>query len=167
MALGHNWLPTSIEVMHLHAYFAQAIQPGQSPLLQYPSIDPESLKQGSSLTDFLQDREQAKGLINASKHIGKLEIVDAQFKVIGERLVTPGAFVQLVFKLRLDSPLSDGVAANKLESEDKSAEEEKDKAFLISKGDTETLPGYKAQWAHAPHWPAVCLMICDREINLD
>jgi translocation protein SEC63 len=85
--------------------------------------------------------------------------VDAQFKVIGERLVTPGAFVQLVFKLRLVSPLSDGVAAKKQENEDKVAEEDKDKAFLISKGDMEELPGYKAQWAHAPHWPAVCLII--------
>lgn len=79
--------------------------------------------------------------------------------MIGERLVTPGAFVQLVFKLRLASPLADNTVAKKLDTEDKTAEEEADKAFLISKNDTEEIPGYEAQWAHAPHWPAVSIFI--------
>lgn len=80
MSLGHGWLPTSVDVMHLHAYFAQAVAPGQSPLLQYPTIDIETAKKASDMTNLLKDEDRRKVLMAASKHIGKLDVIDTQFK---------------------------------------------------------------------------------------
>ncbi|PVG00556.1 DnaJ-domain-containing protein [Serendipita vermifera] len=160
MSLGHGWLPTSIEIMHLHAYFSQAIEPGKSSLLQFPTITEESVKdiKDDDVTHLLkmlqEDRDRTKSLLSAASHVGRLDVVDAQFKVIGERLITPNAFVQLVFKVRLVAPLSeDPLDVNDLDSAALAAEEEADAAFLLSKGDTEDMPSYQPQWAHAPHWP--------------
>jgi len=76
--------------------------------------------------------------------------------VIGERLVTPGAFVQLVFKVRLLSTIPEVMTEPKTPNPvEKAADEEVDNAFLLSKSEIEDLPSYKPQWAHAPHWPAV------------
>lgn len=89
MALGHGWLPTSIEVMHLHAYFAQALLPGKLSLLQYPVTgeDVNGIKDGdlrSLIVKLETDRSKSFDLMTADHHIGRLEIVDAQFK--GQRL---------------------------------------------------------------------------------
>jgi hypothetical protein len=54
------------------------------------------------------------------------------------------------------APLSeDPLDANDLDSAALAAEEEADAAFLLTKGDTEDMPSYQPQWAHAPHWPVV------------
>jgi hypothetical protein len=86
MALGHGWLTTTLEVMHLHAYFAQALLPGKSILLQFPMITEDVLENAddsdaSALVSILQgDKDRAKSLLSAARHMGKLDIVDAQFK---------------------------------------------------------------------------------------
>jgi hypothetical protein len=86
MSLAHGWLPTSIEIMHLHAYFAQAIEPGKSSLLQFPTITEDSVKdiKDDDVTHLLkilqEDRERTKSLLSAASHIGRLDVVDAQFK---------------------------------------------------------------------------------------
>ncbi|KIM21614.1 hypothetical protein M408DRAFT_333359 [Serendipita vermifera MAFF 305830] len=161
MALGHGWLTTTVEVMRLHAYFAQALLPGKSQLLQFPMITEDALNganddDAAALVSILQnDKDRAKSLLSAARHMGKLDIVDAQFKVIGERIITPGAFVQLVFKVRLLSSLPEVISEPKTPNPvEKAAEDEADNAFLLSKSEIEDMPSYKPQWAHAPHWPA-------------
>lgn len=180
MALGHGWLQTTLEIMRLHAYFTQALLPGKSFLLQFPLITEDALRGAkdadvSALVSLLKsDKDRARSLLSAARHMGKLDVVDAQFKgkpilttqlvtnnslvVIGERLVTPGAFVQLVFKVRLLSSMPEVMAEpRELTAAEKAAEEEADNVFLMSKAEVEDLPSYQPQAAHAPHWPAVCI----------
>ena len=86
MALGHGWLTTTLEVMRLHAYFTQALLPGKSILLQFPMITEDLLKDASdsdmsALVSILKgDKDRAKSLLSAARHMGKLDVVDAQFK---------------------------------------------------------------------------------------
>jgi translocation protein SEC63 len=77
--------------------------------------------------------------------------------VIGERLVTAGAFVQLVFKARVVPTFAQVSKPPKQDPEDSDAEEEVETAFLMSKGEAEDMPSYKPEWSHAPHWPSVSL----------
>jgi translocation protein SEC63 len=85
MALGHGWLPTSIEVMHLHAYLAQALLPGKSSLLQYPVAedDVKDVKDGDLkplIIKLENDKSKAFDLMDADHHMGRLDITDAKFK---------------------------------------------------------------------------------------
>jgi len=88
------------------------------------------------------------------------------FKVIGERIITPSAIVQLVFKLRLVSPLESSLSTGGAESlvgetdvdtakRIATFEGERTQAFLNSKKEAEDLqpgdPGFG--FAHAPYWP--------------
>ena len=90
MALGHGWLTTTIETMRLHAYFAQAVLPGKSNLLQFPMITEDALKgaKGDDVTALVSilkgDKDRAKSLLSAARHMGKLDVVDAQFKGKGQ-----------------------------------------------------------------------------------
>ncbi|KAG8836210.1 secretory subunit [Serendipita sp. 399] len=159
MALGHGWLPTTIEIMHLHAYFSQALLPGRSNLLQFPVITEDALDgdRSAGLGKLLElvkdDPSKAKSLLVAVSHISRIDVYDASFKVVGERIITPGAFVQLVFKVRQVSLLSGSPPRKEQTPEEIAAEAATDTAFLASKAEVEDLPSYRSQWAHAPHWP--------------
>lgn len=77
--------------------------------------------------------------------------------VIDERIITPGAFVNIVFKARLSSPL-DHLAKSAGESKDVEAdvEAEDETAFLLGKKEGGDLKAEDApQSVHAPRWPAV------------
>lgn len=86
MALGHGWLTTTVEVMRLHAYFAQALLPGKSQLLQFPMITEDALNDAkgddvTALASLLQNnKDRARSLLSAARHMGKLDVVDAQFR---------------------------------------------------------------------------------------
>ncbi|KAG8826554.1 secretory subunit [Serendipita sp. 411] len=160
MALGHGWLPTTIEIMHLHAGFTQAILPGKSNILQFPLITEDALEgdTSSGLEKLLllvkDDPNRARGLLAATSHISRLDVYDASFRVVGERIITPGAFVQLTFKVRQVQLLSGSPARKEQTPEEVSAEAAADAAFLESKAEVEDIPSYQPQWAHAPYWPA-------------
>lgn len=72
--------------------------------------------------------------------------------VIGERLVTPGAFVQLVFKARVVPAFAQPSSSDRKNIEE---DEDAENTFLTSKTEAEDMPSYKPQWSHAPHWPSV------------
>ena len=77
--------------------------------------------------------------------------------VIDERIITPGAFVNIVFKARLSSPL-DHLAKSAEESkhDERDAEAEDETAFLLGKKEGGDLKAEDApQSVHAPRWPAV------------
>ena len=89
--------------------------------------------------------------------------------MIGERIITPSAIVQLVFKLRLVSPLEPSQSTGGAESvagktdvdtskRIATSESERTQAFLNSKKEAEDLqPGDSGfGFAHAPYWPEVC-----------
>ncbi|KAI8984903.1 DnaJ-domain-containing protein [Trametes punicea] len=165
ISMARNWLLPTLAAMRLHAFLAQAIPPSQADLkaAQLPGVDPSdaSALPKSESSDFAAaisslSNSKPSALPDAQKaleRLGHVEIVDASFKVIGERFVTPSAFVHLLVKLHLAPLTKDGrpVPLPKPETNEK-----RDNEFLNSKKDTEDLPqgGYVSGYAHAPHWPA-------------
>jgi len=116
------------------------------------------------LDDFVKalDEKQDDRLLDVRRAIakwGRLEIVDAAFKVIGERIVTPSSIVFLVVKLRLSPPSTSDVEKEldvaELKQNSRRNEEKKDEEFLASRNEMEDLSpnGTASGWAHAPYWP--------------
>ncbi|KAJ1308318.1 hypothetical protein OPQ81_004029 [Rhizoctonia solani] len=187
MTLSRNWAASSLQLMHLHAYLAQAILPSpliESPstaLLQYPNVkkeDTSGVHSGdvSELLSNLGDKDIASGIRAAAASSGKLDIIDAKFKVIGERIVTPNAIVNLLFRAQI-------VPRVKSEDKDKEAElsveeaktaakslEERENTFLATRHEAEPLDEEATEltrFAHAPHWPenrkpSWWVMICNQ-----
>ncbi|KAM5540600.1 hypothetical protein V8D89_005631 [Ganoderma adspersum] len=166
ITMSRNWLLPTIAAMRLHAYITQALLPSKVDLraAQLPGIqqsDAASLSSSES-SDFsdavssLSDSDSSE-LGNAQKAlewIGQTEIVDASFKVIGERFVTPSSFVHLLVKLRVVPLGKDGKVA--VVSKETKGTEKRDHEFLLSKKEMEDLPTGEpvSQYAHAPYWPA-------------
>ncbi|OSD01694.1 DnaJ-domain-containing protein [Trametes coccinea BRFM310] len=165
ISMARNWLLPTIAAMRLHAYLAQAIPPSPADLkaAQLPGIDPSdaSTLPKSESSDYAAaisslSKSESPALPEAQKaleRIGHTEIVDASFKVIDERYVTPSSFVHLLVKLRLAPLAKDGSAVPLPKPE---MSEKRDNEFLNSKKDTEDLPSgeYVSGYAHAPYWPA-------------
>ncbi|KAH9921565.1 DnaJ-domain-containing protein [Epithele typhae] len=161
ITMSRNWLLPTIAAMRLHAYLTQALLPSQSSskAAQIPGISPSD---ASGLPDFSAavaslSKSDSASLPDAQKalaRLGQTDIVDASFKVIGERFVTPSSFVNLVVKLRVTPFDKDGrpVAVPKSDKDT----EKRDSEFLVGKKDAEDLPeGHpEGAWAHAPYWPA-------------
>lgn len=125
MALARNWLTTSLLAMSLSQYIHQAVWSGDSELLQLPNVTPEVIKginkgRRRRITDLaglmeLDEQERRNALrilsdqeynqaINIAKQFPKLDVPNAFFKVLGEKVITPGALVTFVMKLRLLHP---------------------------------------------------------------
>lgn len=169
-SISRNWLFPTIHIMRLNAYLAQALPTNAAEreyLLQLPSISTEDLEevapQAKTMTDLLHALESKKDsraadVKRAIQKWGKAEIVDASFKVIGERVITPSSIIYLLVKLRLSPP-----GTKTAEPKDLTVDETKklvqrtdelDEAFLVSRNEAEELPGTsEATSAHAPYWP--------------
>ncbi|KZO93774.1 DnaJ-domain-containing protein [Calocera viscosa TUFC12733] len=166
IALAHNWLSLSVKVMRLQAALAQAVVPGspRAAVKQLPKIKneevsvdaPDNVETWLKLWQKFGDArlEEAK---KAFSRWGRLEVVDAYFKVIDEKVVTPGAIVFLVLKLRLQPPaiLANGQASKSLEQDTSKPNNYDETAFLLSRKEAEDLPkgAVTPGLAHAPRWP--------------
>jgi translocation protein SEC63 len=160
--------------------------PGKEQLkfAQLPGVRLEEQREAGDIGEFVEALEE-KGdgrVMDVKKALqgwGRLELVDASFKVIGERLVTPSSIVYLIVKLRL-SP-SRGSSLSLPPTQEKDAEEtkrslksneDKDNQFLVSRKDAEDNPSVDiaSGWAHAPYWPgyrkpAWWLVLADDKTN--
>jgi translocation protein SEC63 len=166
---SRNWLAPTLAVMRLHAHFAQALPLAlHSPrLLQLPGVTPNDLgrvdEPEESLEEFVHRLETQgdKRVVEVKKAVaawGRVEIADAAFRVIGERLVTPSSIVYLVLKLRISPLFGSTIKGEELDVEETKRSvrlnEEKDLLFLNDRGDAEQLPDdFSNGWAHAPYWP--------------
>ncbi|CAE6379020.1 unnamed protein product [Rhizoctonia solani] len=187
MTLSRNWAASSLQLMHLHAYLAQAILPSpliESPstaLLQYPNVkkeDTATVRSGevSELLSNLSDKDVASGVRTAAASSGKLDIIDAKFKVIGERIVTPNAIVNLLFRAqvvpRLNAEGKDKETELSIEEAKAAAKalDERENTFLATRHETEPLDDEATdltKFVHAPHWPenrkpSWWVMICNQ-----
>ena len=148
ISLGHSWLEETMRVFTLQQHIVQAIPLQVSrpvaELLQLPHMNiqlADKIIRGSNgkgefgIQGFAAMTEgERKSVLGVGKNLSdsqyaemvkvaeewpRLELLDAYFKVAGERLVTTGAIVQFVVKLRLLPPrkdktvLRDGVRADK------------------------------------------------------
>jgi len=74
--------------MHLHAYLAQAIRPGSDELLQLPEIKDDDVATLGGVRDIKkvfkellnQDDSRAETIKKACLRLGRLEVLDLQFK---------------------------------------------------------------------------------------
>ncbi|KAF5377761.1 hypothetical protein D9757_008081 [Collybiopsis confluens] len=168
ISLSRNWLVPTIYVMRLHGYLAQALLPRPSPakqdrLSQLPGIKAEDALKAEDLLEVVEELEAKNdSRVDDVKKVvsrwGRLELVDASYKVIGERIVTPSSIVYLVVKLRLSPPSSSTAVKRELDVDEVKRivklNDEKDEEFLMSRGDAEPIKSETSSgWAHAPFWP--------------
>ncbi|TEB29020.1 translocation protein sec63 [Coprinellus micaceus] len=170
VATARNWLTPTLGIMRLSSYLAQALPPNAPPrvrLTQLPAVSKADLdsitprpREMTEVLNALEEKGDARvGQVRkALEKWGRIEIVDAAFKVIGERIVTPSSIIFLVVKLRIVPPGTNTETKDLSVDETKRvtvANEKKDEEFLLSKADAEELPRTKSSgWAHAPRWPA-------------
>ncbi|TCD69184.1 secretory subunit [Steccherinum ochraceum] len=163
ITISRNWLTPTLAAMRLHAYLVQALNPGQTSLkyAQLPSIsDSESqelVQQFPLLADLLFSLEEkgddrAREVKKVANKWGKLDLVEASFQVIDDRIVTPSSIVYLVVKVRLTPP-TDGPLSF---TPDAKSYEKRNYEFLASKKDVEDVSPQTtiSSLAHAPHWPS-------------
>ncbi|KAJ7623440.1 Sec63 Brl domain-containing protein [Roridomyces roridus] len=152
---SRNWLTPTLAIMRLHAFFTQALPPTPTPrhqLAQLPRSFTRSLKE--------QADGRATDVQKALGHWGRVEIVDASFRVIGERIIVPASIVYLVVKLRVTPPGEESPVNEELDGEaakrQRRALEEREQTFLASRRDAEDpQPGQVySGGAHAPFWPS-------------
>ncbi|KAK4686374.1 translocation protein SEC63, partial [Tremellales sp. Uapishka_1] len=115
IALSHNWLATSELCIHLQPSLVQALPISVSPLAQFPDMSPEKCIENEMVKGVQGKRWLEKWVKlpvaegeDEARHVAlhwpRLEIVDAKFRVEGERVVTPGAIVQLAYRCRYIYP---------------------------------------------------------------
>ncbi|THH16920.1 hypothetical protein EW146_g3795 [Bondarzewia mesenterica] len=187
ISMARNWFIPTMAVMQLHAYLAQAVLPasGKVKYAQLPGIGQDDIKAIPEDVEDINDyvhvlEEKSDGRLRdvkkAAERWGRLEIVEVSFKVIGERIITPSAYVLLVVKLRLsppsDTPQENGEAKEEGGQTATEADVAKDEEFLNSNKDFEDLPpsAQGSGWAHAPYWPGNrrpgwWIVIADEKLN--
>jgi len=161
IAISRNWLVPTLAAMRLHGYIAQALNPGQSTLkyAQLPGVSETESEEWvhkypllSDLILALEEKgdERAREVKKAASKWGKLDLVEASFQVIDDRVVTPSSIVYLVVKVRLTPP-----TASPVRPEVVKINEKRNYEFLTSKKDAEDIVSETPlnSTAHAPHWP--------------
>jgi len=164
ITVTRSWLLPTLATLRMHAYLAQAIPPGRHPMLfaQLPGVQEEeaqklteSVETIEELVDTLQHDgdDRVQDVKRAAENWGKLDLLHADFKVIGDRLVTPSSIVYLVIKARLVNP---SLPKIQISEEAKTAlnDEQRDYEFLSGRKDAEEMSNIVLSSAHAPHWPA-------------
>ncbi|KAI9635000.1 Sec63 Brl domain-containing protein [Dioszegia hungarica] len=117
ISLAHGWLSTSLLSLRLQSALVQAIPAGSSPLAQLPGV---SLDKAEELqwTKAAEGRRWIEKFAKAdvaddvdlveAKRVAegwpRFEIVDAEFKVEGEKVVSPSSIVSLNFRVRYVAP---------------------------------------------------------------
>ncbi|GAA98348.1 uncharacterized protein L969DRAFT_85663 [Mixia osmundae IAM 14324] len=121
VATAYSWLHTLSLVISVQQRLMQAIHPTLPSLLQAPGLTISGAEAaaragirtmkdlalaGDKGKEVLKDLEprDAQRAIAIAQHWPYLEIESAQFKVTGEKVITPGCIVALVLKLRLVYP---------------------------------------------------------------
>ncbi|KAF6759689.1 translocation protein sec63 [Ephemerocybe angulata] len=155
VSTARNWLVPTLSVMRLNSYLAQALPLNAPPrvrLTQLPGVSKADIdaltprpREMTEVLSALQEKGDAcAGQVQkAIQKWGRVEIVDAVFKVIGERIITPSSIIFLVVKLRLVPPGTSTEKKDLSVDETKrvaAANEKKDEEFLLTKGDAEDVP---------------------------
>ncbi|KAG7096479.1 hypothetical protein E1B28_003910 [Marasmius oreades] len=174
IAVSRNHLGPTVWAMRLYAFITQAIIPEtfsiKHRLAQLPGIKTSEVlgDRATIRADDIKDvatklEEKNDGrVVDVKKAVEKwprLEILDAAYKVIGERIVTPSSIVYLVVKLRISPPnlVRDNKPDLTAEQVKKNIKvnEERDNKFLMDKKDAEDIDEKNVVgYAHAPYWPA-------------
>ncbi|KAL1927466.1 hypothetical protein VTP01DRAFT_3703 [Rhizomucor pusillus] len=121
ISIVKNWLAVSMNIMDLQQHLLQATYPGEPSILQLPHVTTSNLrryyrakkKHIHSVQQFLAMPEEARrsllkpsndqqylDAIEVANRIPKLNIEKAVFRVLGDKIITPGAVVTFILKLK-------------------------------------------------------------------
>lgn len=195
IVLGYNWLSTFLVITTIQQRLVQAVHPALSPLLQLPYVSTklaEKLAKENSITSpeqyFVLPEEEKrklfpdiqgveqKRLAAVSEKWPKLELISSEFKVVGEKIVTPGCVIQFTIKVRISPPKA-GVSSK--QKDEKEAEEPTEQDLKGEEMEIDELLGRKkagadgeepSPLAHAPHYtkdrvPSYYLLVGDHKLN--
>lgn len=169
ICLSRNWLAPSLAAVQLSAHLTQAVPPLPKAIKesdkdwlkfsQLPGIsldEVEKFKNVHGFDQLIQNLEgandtRAADVKEAVQNWGKVQIVGSTFKVVGERIVTPSSFINLIVKLRIPRGSTDAEGSSTPPKDSEKRELE----FLTSKKDAEDVSSDNTgkTFAHAPHWP--------------
>ncbi|OAV88272.1 hypothetical protein PTTG_29092 [Puccinia triticina 1-1 BBBD Race 1] len=181
ITLGFNWLSTYLVIIKLQQHLVQAMHPAHSPLVQLPHVSvktaervaksngigsPEqfatlSEQQKDSLFPELKGQDHIKKKIQSiSEHWPKLELVSSEFKVVGEKNVTPGCVIHFTMKVRIKNPKSTSAAQANGKTAEQESEQKTEQDVQGEEMEIDELLGRKKAGAdgeekspivHAPH----------------
>ncbi|KAI8343707.1 Sec63 Brl domain-containing protein [Chlamydoabsidia padenii] len=179
IATVKQWLKAAILIMNLQQDLLQALYPGDSSVKQLPHINNQLLrryyrnkkKQINSVQQLLDLSEpERKSLLNplseseyldvmeVAQRVPRLSVTKAIFKVIGDKIITTGAIITFVLKLKNGQVQSIDVKTDENKEIDNNDEESGDEDEFDEQGNTKvkkeddegngTLP-----LAHTPYYP--------------
>ncbi|SAM09060.1 hypothetical protein [Absidia glauca] len=181
IATVKQWLNVAVLIMELQQDLLQALYPGDASIKQLPHINNQLLrrynrskkKQVSSVQQLLDLTEpERKSLLNplseseyldvmeVAQRVPRLSVEKALFKVIGDKIITTGAIITFVLKLKngkvhsidteVDSKATpnDHDDGNDSEDEDEFDEQGNTKVKKDDDDSKDTLP-----LAHTPYYP--------------
>lgn len=167
IALAHNWLNISLLCYQVQPRLIQAVPDTPLALAQLPGVSLEEAQELEITTkangrNWIEKfvKQDVKGHEEAKKVAAKwprLEVLSAEFKVTGEKAVTPLSIVSLNCRVRYVYPgtprPSNGEArADSVEVVEKAVDEKKKRS--PSPTSEKAKPVKPNGYIHAPHWPA-------------
>lgn len=165
-----QWLSTTCAIMELQQHLLQATYPGDDSIKQLPHITNTMLRRYNrnhkknkistvqQLCAMSEDErknllkslsnEEYLDVMEVANRIPKLTVEKAVFKVIGDKIITTGAIITFILKLRNGEITSVETTQEKKDD----TEEEEDEA-IVSPEDEKKKDGRALPMAHVPFYP--------------
>ncbi|KAI9250438.1 Sec63 Brl domain-containing protein [Phascolomyces articulosus] len=172
IAIVKQWLGVASNIMDLQQHLLQATYPGEQSVKQLPHVTTQilrryyrnkkkhihSVQQALALSELERKEllqpltnEQYLDAIEVANRIPKLKVNKAVFKVVGDRIITPGAVVTFVLKLQNTNAVTAEDTKKKSTNDDSDDEELLDEVtgkLKQEEKESGTLP-----LAHTPYYP--------------
>ncbi|KAI8373865.1 Sec63 Brl domain-containing protein [Blakeslea trispora] len=185
IATVKQWLSSSCDLMELQQHFLQATYPGEPSARQLPHIQTSLLRRYNrnkktqihsvQQIDDLSEEERKQLLkplneqeyldvLEVANRIPKLNVQKAVFKVIGDHIITTGAIITFILKLK-NGKITEVELADKKQEEEK----EEDEA-IINPDDEKNKSGRTLPMAHTPYYagekkPCWWIFLGDPKVN--
>lgn len=177
IATVKQWLNTTCVLMELQQHFMQATYPGEASIKQLPHITNSLLRkyyrskkvhvstvqqlcamsetERKQLLKPLSDSEYLD-VMEVAHRIPKLSVKKAVFKVIGDKIITTGAIITFILKLKNGEVTSVEATNEKQEHEEDSENEDEDEAIIESEEEEKKKQKNAASlpMAHTPFYPS-------------
>ncbi|KAI8394289.1 Sec63 Brl domain-containing protein [Radiomyces spectabilis] len=173
IATVKQWLGVAMDIMDLQQHLMQAIFPGEASIKELPHITAIMLrryfrskkKHIHSVQQLLQMSEverktllkpltdsQYLDVMEVANRVPKLSVQKAAFKVMGDKIVTTGAIITFILKLKNGHVVGIEPEA-KAVVEEKQTQEQLDKEEEEDEFEPENEPEASLPFAHTPYYP--------------
>ncbi|KAI9478468.1 MAG: Sec63 Brl domain-containing protein [Benjaminiella poitrasii] len=171
-----QWLSVTCHIMELQQHILQATYFGESNLKQLPHITNtlldrynhrhpknkvNTVKQLCALSESerkeflkpLSNDDEYLDVMEVAQRVPQLSVKKAAFKVIGDKIITTGAIITFILKLKNGQVSEVEVASKEKEEEE---EEEEDEAIIVSADEEKKKQKNKKTLplAHTPYYPS-------------